>query len=349
MTAHRLGRRSFLAAVGMAGLAGCAGESPPPRPRPVLGQPGVVTPARSMTALAAFDVTARDRNGLAETLRACGSPVPDATMTVAVGASLFDGRFGLERPRHLTSMPSFRNDVLDPQWCQGDLLVQVSADSRQAIDAALARRIPGVTPRWRLTGFHPDGESRNLFGFREGTGNPDIADARAMDQYVWVQPGDDEPEWCVGGTYQVVRFIRLAMPIWDAEPVPVQERVFGRRKDSGAPLGQEDEGAKPDFASDPQGRVIALDAHIRRANPRTADSEAHRILRRGHSYRLSDEDVGQIFVCYQRDLESGFATIQRRLAGEALERYTLPFGGGYFFVLPAGMDGDHLGRAMLAT
>ncbi|MFB9683894.1 Dyp-type peroxidase [Amycolatopsis plumensis] len=138
-----------------------------------------------------------------------------------------------------------------------------------------------------------------------------------------------------------------AMPIWDAEPVPVQERVFGRHKDSGAPLGQADERAKPDFAGDPQGRVIALDAHIRRA----AGSEEHRILRRGHSYRLSDEDVGQIFVCYQRDLESGFATIQRRLAGEALEKYTLPFGGGYFFVLPGSTAtaGDYPGRAMLAT
>ncbi|MDQ0363785.1 hypothetical protein J2S42_000454 [Catenuloplanes indicus] len=26
--------------------------------------------------------------------------------------------------------------------------------------------------------------------------------------------------------------------------------------------------------------------------------------------------------------------MQRRLAGEALERYTLPFGGGYYFVPP---------------
>ncbi|MEU4521367.1 Dyp-type peroxidase [Amycolatopsis sp. NPDC024027] len=354
MTAPRLGRRSFLAAVGVAGLAGCAGQPPPPPPRPprpAPGQPGVVTAARSKTALAAFDVTTRDRSGLAETLRACASPVPDATMTVAVGASLFDGRFGLERPRHLTSMPSFRNDVLDPQWCHGDLLVQVSADSQEALDAALARRIPGTTPRWQLTGFHPDGESRNLFGFREGAGNPDVADKRAMDQHVWVQPGDDEPAWCAGGTYQVVRLIRLAMPIWDAEPVPLQERVFGRRKDSGAPLGQGDERAKPDFAGDPQGGVIALDAHIRRANPRTPESEAHRILRRGHSYRRSDEDAGQIFVCYQRNLESGFTTIQRRLAGEALEKYTLPFGGGYFFVLPAstGAGGDYLGRTMLAT
>ncbi|WP_269083653.1 Dyp-type peroxidase [Lentzea aerocolonigenes] len=305
-----------------------------------------MTPALSTTELLAFDVTARDRAGLADVLRALSSPVADAVVTIAVGASLFDGRFGLERPRRLTPMPSFRSDVLDPAWCHGDLLVQVSASAQEPIDAAVARQIPGLAPRWRMAGFQPDG-TRNLFGFREGAGNPDAADPRLMDEHVWVQPGDDEPTWCVGGSYQVVRLIRLAMPSWDAEPVEVQERVFGRSKDTGAPLGQVTEHADPGYARDPGGRRIALDAHIRRANPRTPDSEAHKILRRGHSYRMNPSDCGQIFVCYQRDVELGFATIQRRLAGEALEKYLLPFGGGYYFVLP-GSDGDYVGKGLMS-
>lgn len=295
----------------------------------------------------AFDVTARDRAGLADVLGALSSPVAGAVVTIAVGASLFDGRFGLERPRRLTPMPSFRSDVLDPAWCHGDLLIQVSADTQEPVDAAVARRIPGLIPRWRMAGFHPDG-TRNLFGFREGTGNPDASDASLMDRHVWVQPGDDEPAWCVGGSYQVVRLIRLAMPSWDAEPLEVQERVFGRTKDTGAPLGQAAEHADPGYPSDPGGRRIALNAHIRRANPRTPESEAHKILRRGHSYRLSPSDCGQIFVCYQRDVELGFATIQRRLAGEALEKYLLPFGGGYYFVLP-GSDGDYVGKQLVGS
>jgi deferrochelatase/peroxidase EfeB len=290
----------------------------------------------------AFDVTVRDRTGLADVLRALSSPVTGAVVTIAVGASLFDGRFGLERPRRLTPMPSFRSDVLDPVWCHGDLLVQVSADSREPVDAAVARRTPGLTPRWRMAGFHPDG-SRNLFGFHEGAGNPDASDTSLMDEHVWVQAGDDEPAWCVGGSYQVVRLIRLVTPSWDAEPLDVQERVFGRTKDTGAPLGQ----TELDYASDPGGRRIALNAHIRRANPRTPESEAHKILRRGYSYRLSPSDVGQIFACYQRDVELGFATIQRRLAGEALEKYLLPFGGGYYFALPGG-DGDYVGKGLVS-
>lgn len=41
--------------------------------------------------------------------------------------------------------------------------------------------------------------------------------------------------------------------------------------------------------------------------------------------------------------------MQRRLSGQALDKYVLPFGGGYFFVLPgaSGRDGDHLGKALL--
>lgn len=334
-----IGRRAFLAATGIVGLAGCTvPDQPVDRKPPVHRQAGVVTPAPAETELAAFDVTAPDRRGLTEILRALSEPVPGATVTIAAGASLFDGRFGIERPRRLTPMPSFRSDVLDPQWCHGDLLLQVGADSRAPIDTVLAKEIPNLTPRWRLAGTH---RARNLFGFAEGAGNPDPSDAGLMDQHVWVQPGDDEPAWCAGGTYQVVRLIRLAMPIWNEEPTYVQERVFGRHKNSDAPLGQ----SKIDYESDPDGAVIPLDAHIRRANPRTPDSQAHRILRRGHSYYRSDTDAGQIFVCFQRDVELGFATIQRRLAGEALEKYLLPFGGGYYFVLSGG---DFAGSAMLA-
>ncbi|MCR6489624.1 Dyp-type peroxidase [Amycolatopsis sp. OK19-0408] len=294
-------------------------------------------------------MTARDREGLAAVLRALSEPVPGVTLTVAVGASLFDGRFGLERPRLLTPMPSFRSDVLDPAWCHGDLLVQASAATAEPLERVSATKIPGLAPRWRQAGFHPDAENRNLFGFREGAGNPDAADSALMDRLVWVGPGDDEPAWCAGGSYQVVRLIRLATPTWNSKPVPDQERVFGRAKDSGAPLGRETETEIPDYASDPRGEVIALDAHIRRANPRTPDSDAHRILRRSYSFGDEGTGAGHIFICFQRDVELGFATIQKRLAGEALERYTLPFGGGYYFVLPGRADGhDHLGQAMLA-
>ncbi|WP_034215765.1 Dyp-type peroxidase [Actinoplanes subtropicus] len=341
-------RALLLGAAGLAGLAGCGAPDRAGAPnaaapvRPVVDrQSGVVEPARTETEFVAFDVTTRDRAELAEALRALSAPAPGVTMTIAAGASLFDARFGIARPRLLTPMPSFRNDVLDPRWCHGDLLVQVGADSRQAIAAVLARRQPHLKARWRISGTHGE---RNLLGFKEGVGNPDTTNAELMDRCVWVQPYDEEPAWCRGGTYQVVRLIRLAVAAWDAQPTRVQERVIGRRRDTGAVLGESGEKDVPRFAADPKGAVIPLDAHIRRAYPHSG--RVRPILRRGHSYRLAETDTGQIFVCFQRDLEVGFAAIQRGLAGEALERFVRPFGGGYYFVLPGGAE--FAGQAMLA-
>ncbi|MDP9794283.1 deferrochelatase/peroxidase EfeB [Catenuloplanes nepalensis] len=345
-----LSRRALLTAIGAAGLASACSAPPAAAPpaRKQAAQPrleAVLAPVGPATVLLALDVTAPGRPGLESVLRELGDRLPRATATVAVGAALFDGRFGLSAPRRLAPMPAFRADVLDPAWCHGDLLVQVSGESADAVAAPLSPPVPGTHERWRIAGHHPpspDGAVRNLFGFREGSGNPDTGDAALMDRVVWIGPDDGEPGWCVGGTYQVVRLIALAMPTWDRETDQEHERVFGRSKSTGAPLGRVHETDRPDHAADPDGRVIGLDAHIRRANP----GEPPRMLRRGYSYHR-ESDAGQIFISYQRDPEHGFATVQRRLAGEALERYTLPFGGGYFLALPH--DDAFPGRAMLGA
>ena len=131
-----------------------------------------------------------------------------------------------------------------------------------------------------------------------------------------------------------------------------QEGIVGRTKRTGAPLGKAREDDDPDYAGDPDGDRVPLDAHIRLANPRTPATEANRILRRGYSYSRGFDDAGLLdqgllFVAFQQDLGRGFVTVQTRLAGEPLEEYIQPVGGGYFFAVPGVQDArDWYARAL---
>ena len=146
-----------------------------------------------------------------------------------------------------------------------------------------------------------------------------------MERVVWVQPGSDEPGWTVGGSYQVVRMIRNLVERWDRTPLGEQQRIIGRHKMSGAPLGRSRSTTIPDYAERSRGQDrIPLDAHIRLANPRTKGSEASLILRRGYNFSRGMSasgqlDMGLLFICFQSDLQRGLPDgpepPQRRAAG----------------------------------
>jgi deferrochelatase/peroxidase EfeB len=276
---------------------------------------------------------------------------PDAlTVTISFGASLFDGRYGLgaKRPAELTPMPTFPVDQLDPKLSHGDLLVQICAQHRDTVVHTvreLTRTVRGAfQQRWSMDGFasanrgpSPKNSPRNLFAFRDGTANPDTTDASLMDQLVWAGAG--EPAWAVGGTYQVVRIIRMHVEFWDRVGLNEQQNMIGRVRDSGAPLGGTSEFQDPRYDLDPDGKRIPLDAHIRLANPRTASTARQRILRRGFNYHRGFDEAGQLdqgllFIAYNRSPSTQFAVIQERLNSEPMTDYVTPIGGGYFFVPP---------------
>jgi deferrochelatase/peroxidase EfeB len=290
---------------------------------------------------------------------------PDAlTITVGFGASLFDDRYGLAslRPRELITMPTFATDQLDEAQSHGDLMVQICANQRDTVTHALRellRTVRGTFQlRWSIDGFSsarrgPEEKSspRNLFAFRDGTANPSTSDAALMDKLVWASSA--EPSWAQGGTYQVVRIIRMHVEFWDRVGLREQQNMIGRERDSGAPIGGKNEFDDPRFDLDPKGERIGLDAHIRLANPRTPKTEDERMVRRGFNFaRGVDEagalDQGLVFVAFNQDPARQFATVQKRLVEEPMIDYITPVGGGYFFVPPGSKGEFHpLGDGLL--
>jgi len=287
-------------------------------------------------------------------------------VVVSVGASLFDGRYGLadRRPRELVEMPFLANDRLDPDRSHGDLLLTIQAEHSDTVLFAL-RQLMRRTRRtlllkWVVEGFNrrssptdrTTGSPRNLLGFVDGTANLRTDDTGRLDEHVWTD-GNGEPAWTTGGSYHVIRQIRMLVEFWDRTPLAEQEGLIGRRKANGAPLDGVHETDVPDYAADPEGEATPLDAHIRLANPRTPETQRSLILRRGFSYSRGFDGAGQLdqglaFVSYQRSLGDGFLAVQARLDGEPLEEYIRGEGGGFFFALPGASPGGHLGDGLLA-
>ncbi|MFJ2682945.1 iron uptake transporter deferrochelatase/peroxidase subunit [Pseudomonas sp. NPDC087342] len=362
-------------------------------------QTGIVTPRPASGMLVSFDVLAADRDDLERLFRTLNERIaflmkggavtqvdpklppvdsgilgpvvtPDnLTITVSVGESLFDERFGLAnaKPKRLIRMVGFPNDALEADCCHGDLSLQFCSNTTDTNIHALrdiVKNLPDLLlVRWKQEGSVPPQapakpgvpaqSARNFLGFRDGSANPDSNDTKAMDSIVWVQPGSDEPAWAANGSYQAVRIIRNFVERWDRTPLQEQESILGRVKSTGAPMGGEHENQVPDYAKDPEGKLTKLDAHIRLANPRTAQTQANLILRRPFNYsngvnKNGQLEMGLLFICYQADLEKGFITVQTRLNGEPLEEYLKPVGGGYFFTLPGVTgDKDFIGRSLL--
>lgn len=346
-------------------------------------QAGIATPVQAHLTFAAYDLTATTRAELVSLLQdwtaaarylcsarpvgaggavggpplsppsntgeAQDHPAARLTLTVGLGPSLFDGRFGLAdaRPGALADLPAFPGDALDPARCGGDLAVQACADDPQvAVHAVrnLTRIAAGrAAVRWAQLGYgraastSPDEPTpRNLFGFKDGTANPSGQDRAALAEHVWAATGDG-PAWMAGGSYLVARRISMTIETWDRTSLAEQERVVGRTKGEGAPLGGTSERDLVDPAALPASSHVAL-----------AHPSAHggaRMLRRGFSFvdgsdGLGHLDAGLFFLAYQRDPRTAFVPVQQTLASrDAMSEY-LRHTGSSLWAVPPGVGTD---------
>lgn len=235
-------------------------------------QAGITTPHQLFGTVCAFDVSAADASQLINLLRILtariefltqggelndpdpklppsgsgllGKKVPPdgLTITVSVGASLLDGRFGLtdKKPKHLVEMTRFPNDKLLAEWCDGDLSVQICAFSPETCQNALRDLIKNTaryaTTRWAfiLAGRPNRKQAPSPPATCSATVTAPATPTfptKTADAVLWTGVAEnsrDEPAWATNGSYQAVRLIRQFVEFWDRTPLQEQDAIFGR-------------------------------------------------------------------------------------------------------------------------
>lgn len=292
------------------------------------------------------------------------------TVTVGLGASLFDSRFGLVRrmPAALKPLGTIPGDaVLQPELTGGDLCVQACADDPQVVFHAIrnmVRAARGVAVlRWSQLGFGRASATgagqttpRNLFGFKDGTNNIHADDVHATSDYVWVGNETDQP-WMRNGSYLVARKIRMEIESWDTDDLADQEKIFGREKVTGHPLTGGTEFTAIDFAKNAAdgSPVVDLRSHVRLASPEA--NNGVRILRRGYNYTDGQDPntgklaAGLFFVAFQKNPHTQFKVLQSKLgSSDLMNEYIAHIGGGVWACPPGVAEaGDWFGKALFAS
>jgi deferrochelatase/peroxidase EfeB len=295
----------------------------------------------------------------ADTGEAYGLSPASLTVTVGLGPAVFGDRFGLaaQRPAAFIDLPPLNGDNLSPRLHGGDLSVQACADDPQVCYhavrnlARMGRNI--VSPYWAVLGFGRASAGpgqvtpRNLLGFKDGTRN--VATGAEYDKYVWV--GSSDQPWMNGGTYQIVRKIRMLLETWDTDRIGNQQKIFGRSKEEGAPLSGKSEFDTPNFtAQGPDGNpLIDPASHIGLAARENNDG----IMIRRRSYNYTDGldtngqlNAGLLFISYQNDPQA-FVRLQNKLgANDLLNEYIRHIGSAIFAVPPAPNEGHYIGQSL---
>lgn len=347
MTGGSIHRRALLAGPGLAAAA-ALGLSQGHSTTGVDSehQDGITSAPLPFLSIAGFDVAGAQRADLITLLRnwtriardMAARATEPVTFTFGFGPSLFTGdAFGIaaRRPSALAPLPGFTGESLDPAMGGGDICVQACSATPTAAHRAVRALVNAgrahAALRWRQTGFRDGVGTRDpvgMFGFKDGTANLDGTDPTEAARYLWV---DEGPDWLRGGTYLVVRRIRLLLDTWDRTVVSDQEAMIGRRRTSNLRF------------------EAPSTAHTRLASHQVNNTK---ILRRSFTYDAGVDpsglmDTGLIFISFQKSPEQ-FITIQERLSrNDQLNGFSQHLSSGVY-ACPPGVDRDSwIGEGLL--
>ena len=304
-----------------------------------------------------------------------GYPPAGLSITFGFGRGLFEDaegrdRYGLQAkmPQVVAEgIPKFPNEVIRTESSGGDLMVQACANDPQVCVHAIRNltRIGfgTVALRWGQIGYGRTSSTstaqqtpRNLFGFKDGTANLKAEDGEAeLAEHLWVQEGDDAAaDWLAGGTYLVLRKIKMHLEIWDRVALGEQQEIIGRDKHYGAPLSVENPSPEDEFTAPEYGTTaIAKDAHIAVVSPQ--HNGGARMLRRGYNYTDGNDSLGRLdaglfFIACVRDPRKGFyPTLQKMTRKDALTEYLQHVGTGLFAIPRGVQEGERMiGQSLFA-
>lgn len=197
-------------------------------------------------------------------------------------------------------------------------------------------------------------------GFKDGNTNVPSIDPVVMNKMVWV--GAEGPRGMSGGSYMVIRPMRISVEHWDDMKTSFQEETVGRHKPSGAPIGKQHEFDALDLeATDKDGNPrTAENAHVAIAAAESNDGA--QVLRRAFSYdngiskiaerwppwrQRMTSDAGLLFQRYQRDARTGFTKLCTKMAQiDMLHQFTTHVASGLFACPPDAKSGEFIGQQL---
>jgi dye decolorizing peroxidase len=277
--------------------------------------------------------------------RLAGMPPGDLTVTVGVGPDLV--RTVDPALPGAQNLPRFPREHPSPN---GDLLLTICASDPLLLPGAAAALTAtgghALREQWRQVSFRGPTVSiggasapRNLLGFVDGIVNPHSA--ADFDKDIWLAG----PAKVTDATIAVVRRMELDVARFLALSTAEQEAVFGRRRDTAAPLSGGDAATPVDLgAKTPTGEyLIPADAHLRRAHPGATGVPT--MFRR--SYSFSDATAaGLLFVSFQNRLDTFTRTLQRMSESDALLGFSTTTRSGTFLILPGFSSSRPLGSTL---